>query len=323
VHRDLKPENLFITRGRGGVEHCKVLDFGIAKVQNATTFTRDGALLGTVQYMAPEQVLGHKALDGRVDVFALGAILYECLAGAPAFDGEKSEVILYRILHDKPAGLLSLNSELPSRLEHLVHRALDRDPGRRYQSVRALAEALSEFAGDPALDRQNGAAMIEALDIPADLGNSSNSGESGNSGNSGKIAPGLPTSGWLRLPRLAAALFAVASLALVALAWRGVATETRSASLPPTSVDVQKAASSERIDGLSLTPEAALGVEGATTVATVRQPAEADPRKPRRGVQMKPEEPGSSRPPSRPGDPPPQANPSGDDALELDPNPYR
>ena len=145
VHRDIKPENLFVSSSPSGRESCKVLDFGVAKQSNASTLTRDGALIGTARYMAPEQALGEKDIDGRVDVFALGSILYECLCGEPAFDGDRPEAILFAIIHRTPAALSDLNPEVPKSLERIVARALARSPADRYQSIDEFAAALEVF----------------------------------------------------------------------------------------------------------------------------------------------------------------------------------
>ncbi len=145
VHRDIKPENLFVVSRLGGTECCKVLDFGVAKQRDASTLTRDGALIGTVQYMAPEQALGEKDLDGRVDVFALGAILYECLCGEAPFRGDRAESILFAIIHREPVPLCELNPEVPESLSHVVHRALARNPANRYQTIGEFGAALAAF----------------------------------------------------------------------------------------------------------------------------------------------------------------------------------
>ena len=144
VHRDIKPANLFVVHRDSGEDRCKLLDFGVAK--SATTAqTATGELVGTLRYMAPEQ-LADRDLDERTDVYALGAVLYECLAGTPPHEGDTLERVLFSIMNRDPAPVSALRPHLPGGLEAIVACALARDPAERFASAASFAEALLPYA---------------------------------------------------------------------------------------------------------------------------------------------------------------------------------
>ncbi len=149
VHRDLKPRNLFVCRRQDGTDLVKVLDFGVAKLQaldENTTATRTGAVLGTAAYMAPEQARGDKQIDHRADLYALGAILYELVSGRRPHPGESHNAILYHISTQPVVPLETVDPGLPAALVEAATRALAHDPEARFASAAELADALGAVA---------------------------------------------------------------------------------------------------------------------------------------------------------------------------------
>jgi serine/threonine-protein kinase len=150
IHRDLKPENIVITDGRDG-ERPRVLDFGLAKLfegKVGTQITSSGTIVGTPYYMSPEQIQGHE-LDPRSDIYAMGAIMYECVVGAPPFDAPNAVGILSKHLSE-PAKAPSARSpsSVPPEADEIILRCLEKDPERRYQTAEALRHALIEYLTD-------------------------------------------------------------------------------------------------------------------------------------------------------------------------------
>src|SRR5262245_55628409 len=129
VHRDLKPTNLFLVHG--DVAQVKLLDFGIARVSDATQMTRSGAVLGTPAYMAPEQAKSEQRVDARADVFALGCVLFECLTGRPAFVGTSFMNLLLKVVLGDVPPVRELAPEVPPALDALCARMLAKDPDER------------------------------------------------------------------------------------------------------------------------------------------------------------------------------------------------
>jgi eukaryotic-like serine/threonine-protein kinase len=150
IHRDLKPSNLFLAMTPTGATRLKVLDFGISKIlgPQAKVVTCDTEVLGSPLYMSPEQLCGTRGLDTRSDVWALGVVMYELLAGSVPFDGESFTEICARILHAPAPRLDAIRVDVPKGLADIVARCLVKDPKKRWQSVTDLAKALAAFDVD-------------------------------------------------------------------------------------------------------------------------------------------------------------------------------
>ncbi|MFO0616490.1 MAG: serine/threonine-protein kinase [Polyangiaceae bacterium] len=149
IHRDLKPANLFLTHKVDGAPCIKVLDFGISKIaanEADKGMTKSSDVMGSPYYMSPEQMRSTRAVDPRSDIWALGAILYEMLAGVPPFDGETMTALIVSIMQEAPRDLLSKRRDIPRPLFEIVYRCLEKDPNRRFQDVSELAGALGPFA---------------------------------------------------------------------------------------------------------------------------------------------------------------------------------
>ena len=148
VHRDLKPQNIFLVAsehdGRA-IEIAKVLDFGISKIRGSQTVkTQESSLLGTPQYMAPEQATGqHAAVDERTDVFAFGAIVYEMLAGQPAFQGASIPEVVFKVVYEQPTPLTTLATTIPTAVTEAITHAMMKKADERYANINAFIEALT------------------------------------------------------------------------------------------------------------------------------------------------------------------------------------
>jgi serine/threonine protein kinase len=148
IHRDLKPENVLIVGRSDGSEQVKLVDFGIAKLKadHSTRLTQTGTVLGTPQYMAPEQARGVPDLDQRVDLHAVGVMLYEMLAGQPPYAGDNYNIVLYEILSGKPPPLTKVAPDVDPKLAAIVMKAFAPDRELRFQSAKELREALERYS---------------------------------------------------------------------------------------------------------------------------------------------------------------------------------
>jgi serine/threonine-protein kinase len=171
VHRDLKPDNIMLVRDAeaGGGERAFVLDFGIAKLtadgftsSHSNNRTVTGVLLGTPLYMSPEQCRGARDIDHRSDIYALGCIVFEMLAGRPPFPGSPGEVVGAHQFVAAPS-VSTLREDVPAELDAVIARALAKEPAARFPSIDALADALSPFTTlDTPPPPRDEAALVDA-----------------------------------------------------------------------------------------------------------------------------------------------------------------
>jgi formylglycine-generating enzyme required for sulfatase activity/dienelactone hydrolase/predicted Ser/Thr protein kinase len=140
VHRDIKPGNIMLTE-KG---QAKITDFGLAKVLGGSLITKQATTMGTVAYMSPEQAQGLE-VDHRTDLWSLGVVIYEMIAGDLPFRGERETSILYSVVHEEPRPLNETKPPIPQELAQIVHRALRKDPASRYPSATALLKDLEHF----------------------------------------------------------------------------------------------------------------------------------------------------------------------------------
>ncbi|WP_437904374.1 protein kinase [Sorangium sp. So ce327] len=165
VHRDLKPSNLVLVEGR--LDRAMVLDFGIARFRIDQQLTLPGTVLGTPEYMAPEQARGERRVDARADVFALGCVLFKCLTGRAAFQGAGALAVMVKVLLDEPPRLREVRPDLPDDLDALVTRMLAKQPDGRPRDGAAVAEELRaiDLSRAGAADGAYPAALAPVLEL--------------------------------------------------------------------------------------------------------------------------------------------------------------
>ena len=227
VHRDLKPRNLFLTRKLNGAPHVKVLDFGISKVAQVEgdhALTRTNDVMGSPNYMAPEQLRSAKDVDNRSDIWALGVILYELLTGRVPFLAETITQLCSMVLEKDPLPVEQLCAQVPAGLAQVVARCLTKDPDLRFSSVNQLAEALLPYAATFTTDRTVRFTSQPAvqLSVQNPLARSASMGaykvSTGTGASWGETLGGKPA------PRKArrATLFALAAIAMVGVGAVGI-----------------------------------------------------------------------------------------------------
>jgi len=148
IHRDLKPENIFLAEDDNGGKRVKVLDFGISKLRDDSelnSLTRTGTVMGTPQFMAPEQAAGARDQDARIDLYAAGAVLYAVLCNGLPYEAENYNLLISEILNKSPVPITRRNPDLDPRLSQIVMKSISKKPDQRFQSAREMADALGDW----------------------------------------------------------------------------------------------------------------------------------------------------------------------------------
>ena len=162
IHRDIKPHNILVRAGRR--DHAFLADFGVTKVRGGTNLTKTGHFVGTVDYMAPEQIRGEPATR-ETDIYALGTVLYECLSGAVPFPKDSDVAVMYAHLADPPPTITNERPELPPQLDAVISTAMSKNPADRYSSAWRMIEA---FEGALGADGQAAVAIPGPVEGPED-----------------------------------------------------------------------------------------------------------------------------------------------------------
>jgi len=203
VHRDVKPENIMVN----SKNQIKVMDFGLAKLKGSLKLTRTSSTVGTLAYMAPEQIQGGQ-VDARSDIFSFGIVLYEMLAGRTPFRGEHEAAMMYSIVNEEPEPALKYRPELSSEFLHVLNRVLEKDPNDRYQSVSDMVIELRRIKKDS--DRVSRKWLAE---MPV----SSREQPSLEVSSTSKIAPISKKKIWIGLGAVATVVLAVVIVVLLSL----------------------------------------------------------------------------------------------------------
>ena len=303
VHRDLKPRNLFVTTRVDGRPLVKVLDFGISKVTGGDdlSLTSTAEIVGSPNYMSPEQLRAARLADARSDIWALGAILYELLTGYVPFQAETLTQLCTMVLQDPPRPLHDLRADVPVGVINVIERCLEKDPDRRFQHVGELAQALSPFtssSGSSAAERAMAVASASGRSLPPlrqDISSSSariavagGGGTSVSWGNTQLAPPKSNTKLLLVLGGVAAVMVPLVALAAHAVLHRTPAT---AAPLTATSAFVVVAPSAASGSELSSVRDPVVPIASIAPIATTVQTAPTVSARPATAPLVKPVKP--------------------------------
>ncbi len=209
VHRDIKADNIMINTR----DQVKVMDFGLAKLKGSLKLTKATSTVGTLAYMAPEQIQGGD-VDARSDIFSYGILLYEMITGRLPFRSEHEAALMYSILNDEPDPIQKHREDLPPVLVNLIHRAIEKDPNDRYQSINEMVIELRRLQKQSSRVSRSSLASMPAQGM-AQAGVSGTIPAVGMSGGTVPAAPAAKGRG--RVPMIAA--LAVSALVVLAAAW--------------------------------------------------------------------------------------------------------
>jgi serine/threonine-protein kinase len=229
VHRDLKPSNLFVTRRADGSMTVKVLDFGISKTTGRDMqMTATSSIMGSPLYMSPEQMQSSKDVDARSDIWSIGIVLYELLTGDSPFQADTMPQLVLGIMSSPPPPLRNKRPEAPAGLEQVILKCLDKDRGRRFQTVGELALALMDFApkrSKISVERITGvmrAAGLSSASLAMPPSSESDApAATGTNASWGTTANGIPTGGSKKMIFIGLGLAAVAIVGVVVVVQKG------------------------------------------------------------------------------------------------------